>query len=98
MGIDYKYKILFDLFLDKINQIDIISSLINESKAKEEYQLLFDAFNINEYKTNEIIFPKSTYENKKLLLLLYGELIKDNKIILTSGQIIGEHFINSIEE
>ena len=98
MGIDYKYKILFDLFLDKINKIDIISSLINESKAKEEYQLLFDAFNINEYKTNEIIFPKSQYENKKLLLLLYGELIKDNKIILTSGQMIGEHFINSIEE
>ena len=98
MGIDYKYKILFDLFLDKINKIDIISSLINESKAKEEYQLLFDSFNINEYKKLEKIISKSSYENKKLLLLLYGELIKDNKIILTNGQMIGESFINSIKE
>ena len=98
MGIDYKYKILFDLFLDKINKIGLINSLINPSTANENYQLLFDAFNINEYKKNELIISKSTYENKKLLLLLYGELIKNNKIILTGGQIIGEHFINITEE
>ena len=66
--------------------------------TKENYQTLFDAFNINEYKKNELIISKSTYENKKLLLLLYGELIKNNKIILTGGQIIGEHFINITEE
>ena len=98
MGIDYKYKILFELFLDKINKIGLINSLINPSTANENYQLLFDAFNINEYKKNELIISKSTYENKKLLLLLYGELIKNNKIILTGGQIIGEHFINITEE
>ncbi len=98
MGIDYKYKILFELFLDKINKIGLINSLINPSTANDNYQLLFDAFNINEYKKNELIISKSTYENKKLLLLLYGELIKNNKIILTGGQIIGEHFINVTEE
>ena len=97
IGVDYKYKILFELFLENIYKCDLITSLINES-TKENYQSIFDSFSINEYKKGEIIISKSSYENKKLLLLLYGELIKDNKIILTNGQMIGESFINSIKE
>ena len=97
IGVDYKYKILFELFLENIFKCDLITSLISES-TKENYQLLFEAFNINEYKIGEIIISKSSYENKKLLLLLYGELMKENKIILTNGQMIGESFINSLKE
>ena len=98
IGLDYKYQILFDLFVDKLSKIDLITPLMNSSTLIQDYDTIFETFNLTEYKKDEIVISKSTYENKKICLLLYGELTKNNKIILTNGQMIGESFINSTEE
>ena len=98
IGLDYKYQILFDLFIEKISKIELITHLINLSTPNQDYDAIFESFTLNEYKEGDIVIPKSTYENKKICLLLYGELTKNNKIILTNGQMIGESLINSTEE
>jgi hypothetical protein len=71
---------------------------MNSSTLIQDYDTIFETFNLTEYKKDEIVISKSTYENKKICLLLYGELTKNNKIILTNGQMIGESLINSTEE
>ena len=98
IGLDYKYKMLFDLFVEKLSKIDLLTPLINSSTLIQDYDTLFETFNLTEYKQGEIVISKSHYENKKICLLLYGELTKNNKIILTNGQMIGESLINSTEE
>ena len=64
----------------------------------ENYKKLFNCFYINEYKKDEIVISKSNYENKKICIILYGELIKNNKVILKKGEMIGENLINSLKE
>ena len=97
IGINYRYDILFSLYFGNISNVDIISLLMGESTI-ENYKKLFNYFIINEYKKDDIVISKSNYENKKICILLYGELIKNNKIILSNGEMIGENLINSIKE
>ena len=97
IGIDYKYQILFELYFENICKIDILSTFMGESTL-ENYKILFDSFSLNEYKKDEIIISKSSYENKKICIVLYGDLVKNNKIILSKGEIIGEELIDSLIE
>ena len=97
IGIDYKYQILFELYFENICKIDILSTFMGESTL-ENYKILFDSFSLNEYKKDEIVISKSSYENKKICIVLYGDLVKNNKIILSKGEIIGEELIDSLIE
>ena len=97
IGINYRYEILFSLFFGNICNLDIISLFMGDSTI-ENYKKLFNGFNINEYKKDEIVISKSNYENKKICIVLYGELIKNNKVILSKGEMIGENLINSLKE
>ena len=97
IGVNYRYEILFSLYFGNISNVDIISLLMGESTI-ENYKKLFNGFNINEYKKDDIVISKSNYENKKICIVLYGELIKNNKVILKKGEMIGENLINSLKE
>jgi len=97
IGVNYRYEILFSLYFGNICKVDIISFFMRESII-ENYKKLFNCFYINEYKKDEIVISKSNYENKKICIVLYGELIKNNKVILKKGEMIGENLINSLKE
>ena len=62
--------------------------------------MIFQSFSIKDYKASEIVVPKSTYDNKKFLLVVNGELIsgRENKTVLSRGELFGDRVVIENDE
>lgn len=96
LGANYRYEILLSFFNSRI----VKSTLIKELLGNHSTDTLFQGFNIKEYKANEIVINHSNFENKKMCMLLNGDVIssKNNKTKLSKGILYGDKLINSNEE
>lgn len=101
IGVDYSYQILLKLFCDRIKSSELITAMIPDNEnRKSHFEQLYKSFENKDYKGLDIVIPRSTYDNKKLVLTLVNDLInqKGNQIALTQGNISKDDIINSAEE
>ncbi len=92
LGEKYIDVILFCFFKACVEKNNFLRTIFIESQLKD----LFKSFQIKIYKKNEKIYEpespdklKST--NKKLIVIIEGSILKDNEIIGSKGNILGEH-------
>ena len=103
MGTNYQFDIIFSYFCSKITRSEIIMKLtpIKDKPKKDTlyyYNSLFQGFTMKIYNQNETVFSKSSFENKKHVVILNGELInsKTQKPIGKTNM-YGDKIINSQE-
>ena len=103
MGTNYQFDIIFSFFCSKISKSEIIMQLTpikdkNKTDTLYYYNFLFQGFTMKIYNQNDVVFPQSSFENKKHIVLLNGELLnsKSQKTI-GKNNIYGDKMINSQE-
>lgn len=97
IGSDYIASILKSVF---------ISATLGSSKLKnyllcESLPLILNAFKLEYYERNRTVFSKNLKLNKKICIVLSGNLVKENKIseiVASSDQLYGEDIIDSVEK
>ena len=96
---DYIDIILFCFFKNAIDKNPNLKNIFIESLLHD----IFNCFSIQQYSKNEHIYnPKNKVSlksnNKKLVLVLEGSLLKDEKLLADKGKILGEELLNDINQ
>ena len=91
LGEKYIDVILFCFFKACVEKNNFIRTIFIESQLKD----IFKSFQIKIYKKNEKIYePESSDKlkstNKKLIVIIEGSILKDNELIGSKGNILGE--------
>ena len=92
IGNSYKKEILFEIFKQAMLSSERINDIIIEQQTE-----LFNIFKLIYYEKNEVVFLSDTTKNKKICVLISGELRKQNKgeIVAKSGELYGHEIIDS---
>lgn len=104
LGLNYQSELLFRLFCGLIPKSEVLSTFIPSGlpadKKRKNIDMIFQSFSIKDYKASEIVVPKSTYDNKKFLLVVNGELIsgRENKTVLSRGELFGDRVVIENDE
>ncbi len=96
LGDGYKEIILYSLYLNNMTNSKFISELFTESQLND----LFKVFKFKLYKNDEIVYSNNNQTNKKILIIIEGNLInnKNGEILATRGDVFGENIINASEK
>ena len=103
MGTNYQFDIIFSFFCSKISKSEIIMQLTpikdkNKTDTLYYYNSLFQGFTMKIYNQNEVVFPQSSFENKKHVVILNGELfISKTQKTVGKNSLYGDKMINSQE-
>ena len=97
LGDKYIDVILFCFFKYCIENNNALKNILIESQLKE----IFKCFQIKIYLKNEKIYDnlsedKLKNNNKKLIIIIDGSILKENEIIASKGNIIGEKLFKDI--
>jgi signal-transduction protein with cAMP-binding, CBS, and nucleotidyltransferase domain len=73
-----------------------IADLFTETQIND----LFKVFKLKIYKNDEVIISSNHQTNKKILILIEGNLInnKTGEVLATRGDVFGENIINATEK
>jgi cGMP-dependent protein kinase len=96
LGDNYKEIILYSLYYNNMSSSKFIADLFTETQLTD----LFKIFKLKIYKDDEIIISNSHLTNKKILIIIEGNLINNNtgEVLATRGDVFGEHIINATEK
>lgn len=98
LGPSYKETILYSSFKDILQRTTFFKELFMDSQVDS----LFKSFKMKIYKNGEIVYCKDWLDkslNKKIVILIEGNLVKDNTIlspvdfIAKRGEIFGENLV-----
>ena len=92
LGEKYIDVILFCFFKACVEKNNFLKTIFIESQLND----LFKSFQIKIYQKNEKIYNPGSEDklkstNKKLIVIIEGSILKDNEIIGSKGNILGEH-------
>lgn len=92
LGNSYIKELLFEVFKKAIQTSETINDVIIQQQTE-----LFNIFKLIYYEKNETVFLSDTTKNKKICVLISGQLIKSQKdeIVAISGELYGHEIIDS---
>ena len=76
LGTDYRQVILNSIFLNDIKQNSFFADLLLDSNIKQ----VFGAFALKVFNNKEVVFDTPIIRNKKVILILQGNLVNVNKL------------------
>ena len=97
-GVEYKLKLYISFFKGTICLNKTFQVIFDCNKTRDIIQI----FNLKEYKKNEFL-TNPEHKAKKIVIIVEGQASTEEgsgskKIMITSGQIIGEELFNNLEQ